>query len=133
HRAYARLGDMGLNYTAVDQTADVTGRRIAAGQCFVAEWSGEIAGTVVVSKASSQHCEYFNRPGVALMSQFAVDPPFQQRGIGRALLQAAIRWSAINGFSEIAVDTAEPAGHLVKFYEKFAFERVGFVQWPGKV
>ena len=24
HRAYARLGDMGLNYTAVDQSTDVT-------------------------------------------------------------------------------------------------------------
>ena len=31
HRAYARLGDMGLNYTAVDQAPEVTAKRIRGG------------------------------------------------------------------------------------------------------
>lgn len=31
HRAYARLAQMGLNYTAVDQSPDVTARRIEGG------------------------------------------------------------------------------------------------------
>ena len=48
HRAYARLGSMGLNYTAVDQTAEVTASRIAGGHCYVAEWLGTLAGTIVV-------------------------------------------------------------------------------------
>jgi hypothetical protein len=32
HRAYARLGQMGLNYTAVDQSTDVTAKRMSGGQ-----------------------------------------------------------------------------------------------------
>ena len=31
HRAYAVLGAMGLNYTAVDQTCEVTRERLAGG------------------------------------------------------------------------------------------------------
>ena len=36
HRADADLGAMGLNYTAVDQSAEVTRLRIAGGRGFVA-------------------------------------------------------------------------------------------------
>ena len=32
HRAYARLGRMGLNYTAVDQSVEDTARRIGHGE-----------------------------------------------------------------------------------------------------
>ncbi len=36
HRAYSRLGGMGLNYTAVNQKAEVTAERLRDGICFVA-------------------------------------------------------------------------------------------------
>ena len=39
HKAYARLGDMGLNYTAVDQTPEVTAKRMLGGVCFVFSFS----------------------------------------------------------------------------------------------
>ena len=35
HAAYTRLGGIGFNYTAVDQTEDVTRSRIARGHCLV--------------------------------------------------------------------------------------------------
>jgi hypothetical protein len=48
HRAYADLGAMGLNYTAVDQSAEVTRLRIAGGRGFVAiDRAGRIVGTIV--------------------------------------------------------------------------------------
>ena len=48
HRAYARLGAMGLNFTAVDQSVEMTRRRVESGQCFVAEANGALVGTVTV-------------------------------------------------------------------------------------
>lgn len=71
HRAYARLGRIGLNYTA---------------------------GT-----------------------------------IGAMRLQRAEEWAAEHRFAELAMDTAEPATHLVALYERLGYARVGTVQWPGKV
>lgn len=44
HRAYARLASMGLNYTAADQTAEITAKRIQGGSCFVAEVGAELVG-----------------------------------------------------------------------------------------
>lgn len=61
HRAYARLGAMGLNYTAVDQTPEVTAQRIRGGNCFVAadgarlvgwvQWPGKVYRSIVLSKS----------------------------------------------------------------------------------
>jgi len=134
HRAYARLGAMGLNYTAVDQTPAVTAQRIAGGQCYVAEVNGKLAGSIVVKPTYAQSdCAYFTRPGVAAAHQFAVDPDIQGQGLGRALLQACEAWARDQGFRELAMDTAEQAAHLIKLYAGLGYAHAGFVQWPGKV
>jgi len=40
---------MGLNYTAIDQTPDVTRSRIAGGRCFVAvDAADRVIGTVLL-------------------------------------------------------------------------------------
>jgi GNAT superfamily N-acetyltransferase len=134
HRAYAKLGAIGLNYTAVDQPSEVTARRIAGGQCFVAEWSGTLAGTIVVKPTyETNECAYFTKPAVAAVHQFAVEPILQGKGIGRALLDACEHWAAQRGFRELALDTAEQAQHLISLYARLGYAHVGFVQWPGKV
>lgn len=134
HRAYATLGSMGLNYTAVDQTAEITAQRIAGGQCYIAEWSGAIAGTVVVKPTyQANECAYFTKPGVAAVHQFGVEPALQSKGIGRALLSACERWAVEHGFRELAMDTAEQAHHLIALYTRLGYRHVDFVQWPGKV
>ena len=134
HRAYARLGGMGLNYTAVDQTPDVTAKRLAGGQCFLAEWSGALAGTIVVQPTYAENeCDYFTRQGVAAVHQFGVDPSLQGKGIGRALLGQCEHWARANGYRELAMDTAEPAHHLVRLYNGLGYSQVGYVQWSGKV
>ena len=134
HRAYASLGAMGLNYTAVDQTPEVTASRLAGGQCFLAEWAGTLAGTIVVHPTRTQNeCAYFTKPGVAAIHQFGVEPSLQGKGIGRALLDRCEHWAGAQGFREIALDTAEPAHHLVRLYKGLGYAHVGHVQWPGKV
>ena len=133
HRAYARLGQMGLNYTAVDQTAGVTARRIRGGNCFVVAAESRLIGTIVAQPTyGHSECEYFTRPGVAAAHQFAVDPDHQGSGIGRVLLQRAEQWAMESGFSELAMDTAEQATHLIDLYTRRGYRRVGWVQWSGK-
>jgi GNAT superfamily N-acetyltransferase len=134
HRAYARLGAMGLNYTAVDQTSETTRRRIDGGQCYVAHWSARLAGTVVVQPTyATSECKYFTRPGVAAAHQFGVAPEFQGLGIGRALLLQCETWATEHGFLELAMDTAEQATHLIDLYGRLGYMHVGDVRWPGKV
>lgn len=134
HKAYARLGRMGLNYTAVDQTPEVTAKRIRGGSCFIATQGSELVGTIVVQPTYQENeCEYFTRAGVACAHQFAVDPKHQGAGIGRLLLEHAEQWARQSGFAELAIDTAEQARHLIELYSRLGYRHVGWVSWPGKV
>ena len=134
HRAYARLGNMGLNYTAVDQSVEVTAKRIQGGQCFVVTAESTLVGTIVVQPTYAKNdCEYFTRQNVAAVHQFAVDPSHQSKGIGRILLQRAEQWAIEHGFGELAMDTAEQATHLIELYARLGYRHVAWVQWPGKV
>ena len=134
HRAYARLGKLGLNYTAVDQTTEITAKRIRGGTCYVATLANALVGTIVVQPTYSKNeCEYFTRLGVAAAHQFAVEPARQSLGIGRMLLAKAESWASENGFHELAMDTAEQATHLIELYAKLGYRPVGWVQWSGKV
>lgn len=133
HRAYAVLGKMGLNYTAVDQSPATTAERIAGGQCFVAVASSGLVGTIVVKPSHPQStCEHFRRPDVASAHQFAVAPEHQSRGLGTRLLEHAESWVRNHLYTEIAIDTAEPAKHLVSFYERRGYRHIGWAQWEGK-
>ena len=134
HRAYARLAAMGLNYTAADQSPEVTTKRIHGGLCFVAELDAELVGTIVVRPTYSEsHCVYFTKPGVACAQQFAVAPEHQGKGIGRMLLGYAEQWARQADFTELAMDTAEQADHLLELYRRLGYREVGQVRWPGKV
>jgi GNAT superfamily N-acetyltransferase len=133
HRAYAQLGKRGLNYTAVDQSEQVTAQRIQEGICFVATITDRLIGTLVLTKPNLQSvCAYFRRPQTPSIHQFAVDPSQQGSGLGKAILQTAEAWAQSQGFSELALDTAEPATHLIARYRKWGYEIVDHVQWPGK-
>ena len=49
------------------------------------------------------------------------------------LLARAERWAAESGFTELAMDTAEQATHLIELYTRLGYRPVGWVQWQGKV
>ncbi|CAD6559346.1 hypothetical protein LMG28140_06605 [Paraburkholderia metrosideri] len=133
HRAFARLGTMGLNCTCVDQPLSVTQTRASLGDCFVAVCNGSLIGTITLhthERASS--CEIYNHPYVASVHQFGVDPAWQNRGVGRLLLAFADHWAATRGYAEIALDTPQPATHLLAFYRAQGFRIVDFVRFNGK-
>lgn len=139
HRAYARLGAMGLNYTAVDQSVQTTAARVRGGQCFVAERGGALVGTVTVQgpwqaerSADARRCPWFLRRDLAHLHQLAVDPSHQGQGIGDRLVDACEQWARAQGYRALGLDTAEPAEHLRRRYAALGYADVGRVQWAGK-
>ncbi|OMG69418.1 GNAT family N-acetyltransferase [Burkholderia ubonensis] len=133
HRAFARLGAMGLNCTCVDQTDDVTRRRAEAGECFVAVSGGRVIGTMTLYATDpASACSLYRHDNVASVRQVAVDPGWQGRGVGAMLLSFAEQWAATRGYTLLALDTPQPASHLLAFYRSQGFEIVDLMRFAGK-
>ncbi|MBN3766611.1 GNAT family N-acetyltransferase [Burkholderia sp. Ac-20365] len=134
HRSFARLGMMGLNCTCVDQDIAVTEQRAQSGDCFVVVSGGQIIGTMTLYASDGESlCEHYHRRDVATIRQLAIDPSWQNRGIGKSLLAFAEHWAATRGYAEIALDTPYPASHLVSFYRGQGFRIIDAVRFAGKV
>lgn len=130
HNAYSRLASMGLRYMATHQSEAVTQERVEQGTCLVAELDGRICGTVLFrDPAGTQGCSWYDRFDVASLGQFAVDPEIQARGIGLQLLRKVEDLAIASGATELALDTAEPATHLVEWYKRLGYRLVGHAQW----
>ena len=133
HRAYAELGRMGLNYTAVDQSAETTRKRVESRRCIVAVDGARMVGTILVNaEVPNTLGAYIGRPELASFHQFAVAPEHQGRGVGSLLLAQAEHWARSFRFTAMALDTAEPAARLVAFYVRRGYRSVTTVQWSGK-
>ena len=133
HAAYAQLGAMGFNYTAVDQTEDVTRKRIFRGHCLVATGDGALVGTIMFyAPGQSAGCPCYERADVATIGQFGVLPGRQGTGIGTRLLREAEALAVASGAAELALDTSEGANHLIGWYEREGFRFVEHAQWKGK-
>ncbi|WP_082988043.1 GNAT family N-acetyltransferase [Bordetella bronchialis] len=130
HRAYARLGAMGLRYMAVDQPEEVTRQRMALAECYIALRQQAIIGTVLFKPIDrTRGSAWLDRPDVAGLAQLAVDPAFQQTGLGSRLMTVAETRARQSGAREIALDTAEPATHLQRWYASRGYRFVEYVQW----
>jgi len=134
HRSYAPLGAMGLNYTAVDQTESVTLSRIGEGTCFLAvDVAGRICGTVLFHPALKETgASWLEQPGVAHFGQLAVQPTRQRQGLGARLIETVETDARSLDAIEIALDTAEPAAHLIALYSRLGYRFIEYAQWRGK-
>lgn len=133
HAAYAKLGAMGFNYTAVDQSEEVTRKRIEQGDCLVAVDDTTLTGTLMLyAPGRSKGSSWYERWDVAAIGQFGVLPGAQGRGVGNLLLNEAVRRATIAGAAELALDTSEGADHLIAWYERHGFRFVEHAQWEGK-
>jgi GNAT superfamily N-acetyltransferase len=133
HRAYRELAEAGMRFTATHQSVATTQRRIDEGECLVAEWNGQIVGTIVwVRPSAEDSVEYYRHPHVAHFGQFGVCPHHRGLGIGQALLQRVEQEAAHAGYTELALDTSENATHLIALYEKWGYAQVATHDWrPG--
>jgi ribosomal protein S18 acetylase RimI-like enzyme len=58
------------------------------------------------------------------VNQFAVEPELQRNGIGSALLDHVEQRAVRDGARELSLSTAEPAAHLIAYYEKRGYRHV---------
>jgi len=131
HSAYAQLQRLGFNYTAVDQSEQTTLDRIAGGECYVALEAARIVGTILFRR-HPRGCAWYEQPHVAAVHQFGVAPAAQRSGLGSKLMRLCEARAGETGASEIALDTAEGAAHLVSWYERLGYRPVAIEQWRGK-
>jgi len=131
HAAYAQLQRLGFNYTAVDQSEQTTRDRIAGGECYVAIDAGHIIGTILFRR-HSRGCAWYEQRHVAAVHQFGVVPTAQCSGVGSKLIQLCEARAIETGATEIALDTAEGAAHLVSWYARLGYRPVAIEQWQGK-
>ncbi|MCC6320699.1 MAG: GNAT family N-acetyltransferase [Phycisphaerales bacterium] len=136
HRAYKQHADKGIKALAAFQPEEVTRKRVADGECYVALFMGKIVGTILFRRpgggaagGTQTGTPWFSRTDVATFSQFAVEPEYQGRGIGSVLMSLVERRAAENGASELALSTPEPAAWLVMMYERHAYRIVERVNW----
>jgi GNAT superfamily N-acetyltransferase len=130
HRAYRPLAEAGMRFLATHQDEEVTRRRIAKGECYVAVREGRVVGTIVFrDPAATTGCPYYERPGVSCLNQFAVEPELQKHGIGSALMDAVEARAREVGATEIALDTAETATHLIRYYSGRGYRIVDTTRW----
>lgn len=130
HRAYAALAQRGMHFLASHQTVDVTRRRLAKGECWVAVARDAIIGTIVLKDpASTNGAPWYDRPDVASFGQFAVEPAWQSRGLGSALLDQVERRAREKGITHLALDTAETADDLIAFYARRGYRFVEYTKW----
>ena len=130
HRAYARLAALGLRYMATHQSDEVTRERTGQGECYVAVASGTLVGTIMFKPADrTSGSPWLNRPEVASLGQFAVVPDVQALVLGARLMDLVEARAAETGAMEIALDTAEPAAHLVAWYGRRGYRLIEHAQW----
>jgi GNAT superfamily N-acetyltransferase len=130
HRAYGALAERGMRFFASHQDEDQTRKRIARGECYLAIHQTRMIGTITWRDAGQTSGKpWYDRPDVASFGQFAVEPSWQGRGIGSRLLAVAEQRAAMTGAAELALDTAEPAHDLIRFYNKRGYRFIEYVQW----
>jgi len=60
-----------------------------------------------------------------------VEPQVQSRGIGSRLLDHVERRAKALGAAELSCDTAEPAKHLIEFYNRRGYRFIQYAQWKS--
>ena len=130
HRAYRPLADAGMRFYASHQDDAATLSRLREGMAFLALVDERIVGTITFFPMGAKGgAPWYERAGVAMFGQWAVDPPHQGTGIGDRLLKHVEALAKDSGASELACDTSERAASLLALYQRRGFRRVGTVQW----
>jgi RimJ/RimL family protein N-acetyltransferase len=95
-------------------------RRHADAAVYVAEIDGELAGRL--SLARDAHPASHHIADIGLM----VDARFRRRGVGRALLEAAVEWAGEHDVSKLELHVFPWNEAAIALYEAFGFGREGY-------
>ncbi len=131
HTSYKRLADMGFKYLATHQDDSETERRLKNGIAYVGTSHKKIIATITLyyNKSVLHNADWYKRKGVAHFGQFGILPEYQNKGLGKFMMEIVESKAKELGAVEIALDTAEGAVHLIKYYEKRGYRFVEYVNW----
>ncbi len=130
HRAYKRLKDMGLNFEATHQDAEKTRKLLNKGICFVLTENDKLVGTILYHlKQHKDAPELYYDKDVVLFGKFAVDPGYQNQGLGSLLMDFIEDFARSNGKKKIILDTSEKAQHLIDYYSKRGYSYIQHWKW----
>ena len=132
HSSYKRLKDMGLQYVASYQSDETTIKRIEGSyRCYVAEYDSKIIGTICLyAPKYHENSKWYSNNFVAKFGQFAVIPNYQNLGIGSKLIDMVVESAReMQGVTELSLDTAETANHLITYYGKKGFRYIEHIKW----
>jgi GNAT superfamily N-acetyltransferase len=131
HKAYRQLADMGFRFVATHQNEAETLRRINKGICYLALSNDNIISTITLyyNDPDTHDALWYKKKGVAHFGQFAVLPEYQKNGIGNFMMNIVEERAKSEGAVEIALDTAEGAVHLIKYYKQRGYRFIDYVKW----
>ena len=86
------------------------------GQIFIAELDGEAVGCVGLRTMQT--------PGHYELVKMATDERYQRRGIGRALMQAAIEWARQHRVRRLYLETNHTLTPAIRLYEASGFKHM---------
>ena len=95
-------------------------RRYPHAAVFVAEDAGAIVGRL--SLARDQHPASYHVADLGLM----VAASHRRRGVGRALLDAAVAWARESGIRKLELHVFPHNEPAIQLYEGYGFEREGY-------
>lgn len=128
--AYKQLDDLGFRYHATHQDSSVTRKRIEGAYCLAGFDNGKIVSTITYYKPGMKEgCHWYETEGVGVVGQFGVLPSYQSIGLGAHMLSLVETKAEGEDVREIALDTAEGADHLRKFYEKKGYRFIEYADW----
>lgn len=99
-----------------DPSPSIVGDYLSRGQCFVAEIDNQIVGEYVLLPTKPKTVELVN---------VAVSPNYQRKGIGKRLVQKAIKQAAQMGYQTIEVGTGNSSLDQLALYQKCGFRITG--------
>lgn len=131
HKAYRQLADMGFRFVATHQNEAETLRRINKGISYLALSNDKIISTITLyyNDPDTHDAPWYKKKGVAHFGQFAVIPEYQKNGIGNFMMNIVEERAKSEGAVEIALDTAEGAVHLIKYYKQRGYRFIDYVKW----
>lgn len=129
-RAYQPLADRGWRFVATWQDDELTRKRAMEGECYLLFLDGNMVGTITVRGPNrDSDAEYYRRDGVWSFGMFGVEPHLKGQGLGSRMMEHVEQRAKELGAREMALDTAVPAEHLIRYYESHGYRIVDRVQW----
>lgn len=104
-----------VDYTLSRQTVERISEKINRMSFYVAKEDGKIVGSGAIG-------EYYEKNDEACIFSFFVDPDFQGKGIGRAIMQKLEKDMFFNNAKRVYVPSSIPA---IPFYKKMGYDFVG--------